>query len=67
MARVWGLLYSMSAFGVPVRVFVDLFYDRVPECLQRLGGGGMLLCQVLERGRDLGGLWNCSFLERPLK
>lgn len=67
MARVWGLLYSPSAFGVPVHVFVDLFYDRVPECLQCLGGGGMLLGQVLERAGGLGGLWNCSFLERPSK
>lgn len=61
-ARVWGLLYFMAAFGVPVRVFVDLFCDRVPECLRHLGGGGMLLCQALERARGLGGLWTCSFL-----
>lgn len=67
MARVWGLLYSMSAFGVPVQVCLWACF------LITLGNACRVLvveecCFARFRKRQgLGGLWKCLFLKRPSK
>lgn len=64
---MWGLLYSMSAFGVPVQV-------RLWACFMiTLGNaGGVSVAEECcfarcRKRKGPGGLWKCLFLERPSK
>lgn len=68
MALVWVLLYSMSAFGVPVQVClwacVRIAFSKA--CGVSVAGGSVALPGFRKR-KGLGRLWKCLFPERPSK